>query len=171
MRRLTFVAITTTETIGQCELFTVYFDCILALLFPDPDRRILLCWSNVLSDENDKIRPDATISKLWQCDLGSSFGYGEVKIACHTVDNNAPSVLIFQVHGVYITFFLTRLRHDGIYNMRTLMTVSDTFWRLCRPVHDAHLLQEKKRRLTHPSIYSLIDSTKNFRRFCALRFE
>ncbi|KAI9496627.1 hypothetical protein BDB00DRAFT_744001, partial [Zychaea mexicana] len=133
--RLPLVAIKNKQTIGECELFTKYFDPILASLFSDPDRKVLLRWSNVMSDENDKIRPDATISKLRQRDFGPSLGYGEVKVARPTIDNHAlchdlmrlatlardtidtnalEAALTFQVHGFHITFFLTRLRHDGI---------------------------------------------------------
>ncbi|ORZ03828.1 hypothetical protein BCR43DRAFT_64611 [Syncephalastrum racemosum] len=104
-------------------------------------------------------------------------------------------VLTFQMHGFHIIFFLACLRHDGNYetqelaqhtfprsleelvtfvslkNMRKIMTVSDSFRRLCRPVRDAHRFQEKRHH-THPSIYFLVDSTKSRRgRFCALRFD
>ncbi|KAI9497125.1 hypothetical protein BDB00DRAFT_784875 [Zychaea mexicana] len=50
MRRLPLVAIKNKQTIGECELFTKYFDPILASLFSDPDRKVLLRWSNVMSD-------------------------------------------------------------------------------------------------------------------------
>lgn len=193
----------------------MYFDPMLTSLFSDPDRKVLLRWTNVISNENGEIRPDATISQLHQRNFGSSLGYGEVKVARPTTDNHAlcpdllrlatlakdtidanslEAALTFQVHGFHITFFLTRLRHDGIYimqelaqftfprsleelvtfvslkNIRTLMILTDTFWRLCRPARDTHTLQ-LKRRPTHPSIYSVIDSSKNRHRFCALRFE
>ncbi|ORE04445.1 hypothetical protein BCV72DRAFT_211245 [Rhizopus microsporus var. microsporus] len=46
------------------ELFTMYFDLILASLLSDPDRKELLRWSNITSDENYEMCPDATISKL-----------------------------------------------------------------------------------------------------------
>ncbi|KAI9484299.1 hypothetical protein BDB00DRAFT_894182 [Zychaea mexicana] len=116
----------------------MHFDPILSSLFSVPDRRVLLRWSNVTSDENGEMRPDATISKLRQRDFGSSLGYGEAKIARPTTDNHAlwhdllrlatlakdtidtnalEPALAFQVHGFYITFFLTRLRHDEIYVM------------------------------------------------------
>ncbi|PHZ14657.1 uncharacterized protein RHIMIDRAFT_275804 [Rhizopus microsporus ATCC 52813] len=55
-------------------------------------------------------------------------------------------------------------------NIRTLLMVTDAFWRLCRPLHNEELWKTK-RRPTHPAIYSLIDSTKDWHRFCALRFE
>lgn len=116
--------------------------------------------------------PDAVISKLRHYDFGSSLGYREVKITGPTIDNHAlchdllrlatltkdtidtnllEAFLTFQMHGFHITFFLTRLRHDGIYmmqqlaqltfplslkelttfmslkNMRTLMILSDIF--------------------------------------------
>ncbi|KAL4210439.1 hypothetical protein AB4K20DRAFT_1900592 [Rhizopus microsporus] len=55
-------------------------------------------------------------------------------------------------------------------NIRTLLMVTETFWRLCRPLQDEEFW-ETKRRPTHPATYSLIDSTKDRRRFCALRLE
>ncbi|KAG0741368.1 hypothetical protein G6F57_001029 [Rhizopus arrhizus] len=215
MRKLPQIAIKTKKHIGECELFTMYFDPILSALLSDPDKNVLLRWSNVTCDETGEMRPDATISKLCQRDFGPSLGFGEVKLArpstdnhalCHdllrlaifakdTVDiNKLQAAMTFQINGYNIVFFLTRLRHDGIYFMqeigqltfprsleelasfvnlksiRTLLMVTETLWRLCRPLHDEECW-EAKRRPTHPAIYSLIDSTKDRRRFCALRFE
>ncbi|KAL0139799.1 hypothetical protein V8B55DRAFT_1575061 [Mucor lusitanicus] len=234
MRHLPLIAIKNKQTIGECELFTVHFDPILTSLYSEPDRKVLLHWSNVMSDENGEIRPDATISKLQQRDFGSSLGYGQIKIARPTIDNLAlchdlcwkqctidanslEAALTFQVHGLRITFFLTRLRHDGIYvmqelsqftfprsleeiaylklqntmesnkasyssqnstggatfvslkNMRTLLILTDTF---CADLFVTLTHSWQLKRLpTHPSIYSLIDSTKNRHRFRALRFD
>lgn len=89
MRHLPLIAIKNKQTIGECELFTVHFDPILTSLYSEPDRKVLLHWSNVMSDENGEIRPDATISKLQQRDFGSSLGYGQIKIARPTIDNLA----------------------------------------------------------------------------------
>ncbi|ORX47216.1 hypothetical protein DM01DRAFT_1327232 [Hesseltinella vesiculosa] len=55
-------------------------------------------------------------------------------------------------------------------NIRTLLMVTEAFWRLCRPVDDEEFW-EMKRRPTHPAIYSLIDASKDRHHFCALRFE
>ncbi|KAI9271906.1 hypothetical protein BDA99DRAFT_595168 [Phascolomyces articulosus] len=55
-------------------------------------------------------------------------------------------------------------------NIRTLLRVTETFWWLCRPLNEKEGW-ETKCRLTHPIIYSFIDSTKDRHRFCALRFE
>ncbi|CAO3693949.1 hypothetical protein G6F70_006362 [Rhizopus microsporus] len=215
MRKLPQMAIKTKKHIGECELFTMYFDPILSALLSDPDKNVLLRWSNVTSDETGEMRPDATISKLCQRDFGPSLGFGQVKLArpstdnhalCHdllrlaifakdTVDvNKLQAAMTFQINGYNITFFLTRLRHDGMYfmqeigqltfprsleelasfvnlkNIRTLLMVTETFWRLCRPLQDEEFW-ETKRRPTHPATYSLIDSTKDRRRFCALRLE
>ncbi|CAO3658616.1 unnamed protein product [Rhizopus stolonifer] len=215
MRKLPQMAIKTKNTIGECELFSMYFDPILSALLSDPDKNILLRWSNIRADETGEMRPDATISKLCQRDFGPSLGFGEVKLArpstdnhalCHdllrlaifakdTVDvNKLQATLTFQINGYNITFFMTRLRHDGVYlmqeigqltfprsleelasfvnlkNIRTLLMVTEAFWRLCRPLNEEEFW-ETKRRPTHPTIYSLIDSTKDRYRFCALRFE
>ncbi|KAI7848752.1 hypothetical protein BDC45DRAFT_437316, partial [Circinella umbellata] len=55
-------------------------------------------------------------------------------------------------------------------NILTLLMVAETFWRLCRPLNEEEFW-EMKWRPSHSTIYSLIDSTKDRRRFCALRFE
>ncbi|KAI9261944.1 hypothetical protein EDC94DRAFT_635030 [Helicostylum pulchrum] len=215
MRKLPLLAIKTKNSIGEYELFTMYFDPILSSLLSDPERNVLLRWSNITSEESGSLRPDATISKIHQRDFGPSFGFGEVKVAYTSTDNHAlchdllrlgvfskdtidinklQAALTFQIHGFHVTFFLTRLRHDGMYimqeigdltfprsleelvsfvnlkNIRTLLMISEAFWRLCRPLSDSESW-EAKRRPTHPGIYSLIDSSKNRHRYCSLRFE
>ncbi|KAI7872044.1 hypothetical protein BDF14DRAFT_1717757, partial [Spinellus fusiger] len=42
----------------------------------------------------------------------------------------------------------------------TLLMITKAFWRLCRPVNDEESW-ETKWYPTHPSIYSLIDATKD----------
>ncbi|KAI9489664.1 hypothetical protein BDB00DRAFT_841917 [Zychaea mexicana] len=122
MRRLPLVAIRNKQTIGECELFTKYFDPILASLFSDPDRKVLLRWSNVMSDENDKIRPDATISKLRQRDFGPSLGYGEVKVARPTIDNHALCHDLLLAQLTFPRFLEELATFVSLKNMRTLMT-------------------------------------------------
>ncbi|KAG0175575.1 hypothetical protein DFQ30_005271 [Apophysomyces sp. BC1015] len=195
MRKLPLVAIESKETIGECELFTMYFDPILSALLSNPDRNVLLRWSNVTSDEAGKMRPDATISKILQCDFGSSLGFGEVKLArpsidhhalCHdilrlaifakdTVDKNKlHAALTFQINEIGQLTFPRSLKELASFvnlkNMRTLLMVSEVFWRLCQPVDDEDYWKPK-RRPTHPAIYSMIDATKDRHRVCALRFE
>ncbi|KAI8975586.1 hypothetical protein BDF20DRAFT_914482 [Mycotypha africana] len=55
-------------------------------------------------------------------------------------------------------------------NIRTLLMVTEAFWRLYQPVNDEELWKTK-RRPTYPAIYSLIDATKDRHRFCVLQFE
>lgn len=111
----------------------------------------------------------------------------------NTIDmNKLQAALGFQINGFSIIFYLMRLRHDGIYvmqeigrvafpaslqdlagflslkNIRTLLRVSDVFWRLCKPVKDDSM--ESMRRPTHPAIYSLIHTSKDRRRLCAIEF-
>ncbi|KAL7310655.1 hypothetical protein PS15m_010126 [Mucor circinelloides] len=47
-------------------------------------------------------------------------------------------------------------------NLNTLMRISEMFWRMCKPVsaQDVDILSDKYRP-THPSLYTLIDGTKN----------
>ncbi|KAI8967868.1 hypothetical protein BDF20DRAFT_828470 [Mycotypha africana] len=215
MRKLPLKPIKTRKSLGECELFTMYFDPILSAMFSNSDKNVLLRWSNVASDESGEKRPDATISEIYQHDFGPSLGYGEVKVARPTTDNYAlchdllrlatlakdtidinklQAALTFQINGFKIIFYLSRLRHDGMYimqeigrltfpssleelasfvnlkNIRTLPMVTEAFWRLCQPVNDKELWKTKCRP-TYPTIYSLIDVTKDRHRFCALQFE
>ncbi|KAG1452263.1 hypothetical protein G6F56_007864 [Rhizopus delemar] len=89
MRKLPLKPIKIRKFFGECELFTMYFDPILCALFSDPDKNVLLRWSNVTSDESREIRPDAIISEIYQRDFGPSCGYGEAKLARPTTDNHA----------------------------------------------------------------------------------
>ncbi|KAG1050945.1 hypothetical protein G6F43_006819 [Rhizopus delemar] len=141
MRKLPLIAIKNKKCISECELFTMYFDPILSSLLSDPDRKVLLRWSNVISAESGDRRPDATISKIHPHDFGPSLGFGEVKLAypttknhslCHdllrlatlakdaTDSNMLQAALTFQIHGFNITFFLARLRHAGMYLMQDI---------------------------------------------------
>ncbi|KAI8878081.1 hypothetical protein K501DRAFT_259306 [Backusella circina FSU 941] len=213
MRKLPLLPIKNKQSLGECELFTMYFDPLLSALFSDPDKNILLRWSNVTCDESADKRPDATISKIQQRDFGQSLGFGEVKLARPTTDNHAlcldllrlgafckntidmnklQAALAFQINGFSIIFYLMRLRHDGMYimqeigrvafpaslqdlaaflslkNIRTLLMVSDVFWRLCKPVNDDSW--ESMRRPTNSAIFSLIHASKDRHRLCALEF-
>ncbi|KAI9254089.1 hypothetical protein BY458DRAFT_521456 [Sporodiniella umbellata] len=197
MRKLPLFPIKNKQSLGECELFTMYFDPLLSALFSDPDKNILLRWSNVTCNEN----------------FGPSLGFGEVKLARPTTDNHAlcldllrlgafckdtidmnklQAALAFQINGFSIIFYLMRLRHDGMYimqeigrvafpaslqdltvflslkNIRTLLMVSDVFWRLCKPVNDDSW--ESMRRPTHSAIFSLIHASKDRHRLCALEF-
>lgn len=125
MRKLPQMAVKTKESIGEYELFTVYFDPILCALLSNPDKNVLLRWSNITAYEAREMRPDATISRLCQHDFGPSLGFGEVKLerastgkhalyhdllrlaifAKDTVDVNKLQVaLTFQIKGY--NFFL-----------------------------------------------------------------
>ncbi|ORZ11534.1 hypothetical protein BCR42DRAFT_332573, partial [Absidia repens] len=147
------------------------------LLVLNLDRNVILRWANVECDGTMNKRPDATISTVRQLEFDKSLGFGEAKPSgstcnkfalCHdllrlavfckdTLDiNQLKASLSFQIHGFQITFFLTRLRHDGLYIkqeignltfprsvdelptfinmkiMRILLQVTDVFWRFCK---------------------------------------
>ncbi|KAG2219037.1 hypothetical protein INT45_003928 [Circinella minor] len=78
MRKLPQMVIKTKKSIGECELFTMYFDPFLSALLLDSDKSVLLRWSNITADETGEMRPDGTITKLWQRDFGPSLAFGEV---------------------------------------------------------------------------------------------
>ncbi|CEG63106.1 hypothetical protein RMATCC62417_00309 [Rhizopus microsporus] len=212
---LPFTAIKDKTTIGEGELLITYFDPILANILANPEENVLLRWANVTCDATGDKRPDATISKLTQMSFGPSLGFGEAKVTQSTCDkymlclnltrlatfakdtideNKLNASLSFQIHGFSVTFFITRLRHDGIYIMQEiahmtfprltvelptfismkclnmLLKVTDVFWRLCKPCDNEELI-EANGRATHPSLHSLIDISKDRRRLCSLRFE
>ncbi|KAI7886217.1 uncharacterized protein EV154DRAFT_545345 [Mucor mucedo] len=181
MRKLPLLPINNKKSFGECELFTnsgAPGIPLLSALFTDPDKNIILRWSN-------------------QRDFGPSLGFGEVKVANPTTDNHAlcldllrlgifskdtvdmnklqasfkllqldwvyisvRKIWVFHINGFTIIFYLMRLQHDGIYimqeidrvafpaslqylavflslkNIRTLLMVSDVFWRHCKSVND-----------------------------------
>ncbi|ORE21986.1 hypothetical protein BCV71DRAFT_272345, partial [Rhizopus microsporus] len=142
LKKLPFTAIKDKTAIGERELLTAYFDPILVNILVNLDENVLLRWANVTCDATGDKRPDATISKLTQMSFGSSLGFGEAKLAQPTCDkcilcldlarlatfakdtvflkiNNAS--LSFQIHSFSVTFFTTRLRHDGIYIMQEIV--------------------------------------------------
>ncbi|KAI9271907.1 hypothetical protein BDA99DRAFT_501293 [Phascolomyces articulosus] len=67
----------------------MYFDPILSALLSDPDKSVLLRWSNITADETGEMRLDVTISKLYQHDFAPSLGFGELKLARISTDNHA----------------------------------------------------------------------------------
>ncbi|KAI8143301.1 hypothetical protein BJV82DRAFT_493199, partial [Fennellomyces sp. T-0311] len=71
--------IKSTESFGENELFTIFFDPILSSLLSDPDKNVLLRWSNVTNNDSEEMRPDAIISKVVQRGFGPSLGFGDVK--------------------------------------------------------------------------------------------
>ncbi|ORE11691.1 hypothetical protein BCV72DRAFT_300677 [Rhizopus microsporus var. microsporus] len=128
-----------------------------------------------------------------------NFCYDLLRLALfckETIDKNQLNAsLAFQIHGFSVVFFLMRLDHDGIYylyevgklsfsrsleelpgfvslkNLNTLMRISEMFWRMCKPVsaQGVDTLSDKYRPI-HPSLYTLIDGTKNRHRVCAMYF-
>lgn len=54
-------------------------------------------------------------------------------------------------------------------NLLLLLKVTDAFWQLWKPCDNKKLLKANGRP-THPSMHSLIDISKDRRRFCSLRF-
>ncbi|KAI9357484.1 hypothetical protein BD770DRAFT_410800 [Pilaira anomala] len=89
MRKLPLLPIKYKQSLGEYELFSMYFDPLLSALFSDPDKNVLLRWSNLTCDESADKRPDAIISKIQQREFGQSLGFGEVKLARPTTDNHA----------------------------------------------------------------------------------
>ncbi|KAG1335627.1 hypothetical protein G6F62_006576 [Rhizopus arrhizus] len=169
------------STISESELWNTYFDLLLSCLICDPEKLVHLRWINATPSEGGKLRPDAVISKRQQLGYEGSIGYGEAKVnqgsssrclLCmdtlrlaifnkNAIDvNKLEGVLAFQIHGFYITFFISRLVSNDIYvfyevanlhfpeslddlpsfislkNITLLLAVNDVFWRLCKKSDD-----------------------------------
>lgn len=112
--------------ISETEIWSLYFDPMLSILFSDSERGTILRWLNKLT-EDDLVRPDATITLIDQLEFRANLGFGEVKIAnlkCNKaalcldflrlthltkecIDSNyLDGSFSFQIHGMY---FLTGL--------------------------------------------------------------
>ncbi|KAI7851209.1 hypothetical protein BDC45DRAFT_516710 [Circinella umbellata] len=71
--------------IGETELWSSAFDPILSPILSDPEKQIILRWSNVIPPEGSvssivQVRPDALVCKIDQLSWGRSLGFGEVKL-------------------------------------------------------------------------------------------
>ncbi|CEP09818.1 hypothetical protein [Parasitella parasitica] len=161
----------------ESELWNTYFDPLLSCLICDPEKLVHLRWTNATPSEGGKSRPDSVISKRQQLVYKGSIGYGEAKVnqgsssryflcmdtlrlaifSKNAIDvNKLEGALAFQIHGFWITFFISRLVSNGIYafyevanlhfpesledlppfislkNITLLLAVNDVFWRLCK---------------------------------------
>ncbi|KAF1801932.1 hypothetical protein FB192DRAFT_1422037 [Mucor lusitanicus] len=185
LKKLPFTAIKDKTTIGDGELLTTYFDPILANILANPNENVLLIyWANVTYSRGfgEAKVAQPTCDKYMLClDLTRLATFAK-----DTIDENKLNAsLSFQIHGFSVTFFITRLRHDGIYSpydaspsieelatfisVKNLKMPTDVFWRLCKPCDKEELIKANGR-ATHPSLHSLIDLSKDRRRLCSLRF-
>ncbi|KAI9025198.1 hypothetical protein CLU79DRAFT_855154 [Phycomyces nitens] len=127
MGELPLQAIKNKQSIGEYELTTTYFHPILSCILSSPEKRVLLQWTNIETDASGDKKPDATLTKLTQLSYGPSLGFGEVKVAQPTTNNNDlchdllrlgifckeainihhwNACLAFQIHGFTIVFYL-----------------------------------------------------------------
>ncbi|KAI7856466.1 hypothetical protein BDC45DRAFT_56076 [Circinella umbellata] len=70
----------------ETELWSSFFDPILSSVLSDPEKNVILRWSNVIPDEGStsefiQVRLDALICEIDQLRWGRTIGYGEVKRA------------------------------------------------------------------------------------------
>lgn len=89
MQKLPVHLLKDVSKIGEIELFSAYFDPILSELIADTERCTILRWSNKKQEENNDLRPDATITEIHQLKYGDNLGHGEVKAKCGTCDYHA----------------------------------------------------------------------------------
>lgn len=134
------------STIMEQELITRFVEPALAPLFENTTTGILFRWTATVNDECraspsitiNQDRPDACITALNGAVWGTGHGFGEVKcfsqaenkfavakdlirlghLSKNAIDiHNMNGVLIFQVVGRHVFFYLTKLMHDGLYIM------------------------------------------------------
>ncbi|CAO3611923.1 unnamed protein product [Cunninghamella blakesleeana] len=205
-----------TTTISETELWNTYFDPLLSCVLANSGRSVLLRWLDKVISPSLPLRPDAVISIVDQLEFGDTLGHGEIKIAEPTCNKAAlcmdlariacfnkeaidshflESSVSFQIHGFAITFFLTRLDHDGLYimyeighlefpssltqlpvftnlkNLNILLHVCHAFWKFCKKSNIPTLIQQRHRpsvKLT--DLIDLTDPTKDRNRNCPIRF-
>lgn len=63
VQKLPKAALKDNTTISESELWSTYFDPVLSCLVSDPDKLVHLRWTNKLTTEGGKPRPDAVISE------------------------------------------------------------------------------------------------------------
>ncbi|KAL0080214.1 hypothetical protein F4703DRAFT_1777642 [Phycomyces blakesleeanus] len=201
------------SSISESELWSTYFDPLLSCLICDPEKLVHLRWTNAIPSEGGKLRPDAIISKRQQLEYEGSIGYGEVKInqgsssrylLCmdtlrlaifnkNAIDvNKLDGALAFQIHGFYITFFISRLVKNGIYvfyevanlrfpesfedlpsfislkNITLLLAVNDVFWRLCKKSDDTATITSRYKETVN--LEGLTGTSQDRTRTCAMRY-
>ncbi|KAL0087515.1 hypothetical protein J3Q64DRAFT_1738072 [Phycomyces blakesleeanus] len=201
------------SSISESELWSTYFDPLLSCLICDPEKLVHLRWTNAIPSEGGKLRPDAIISKRQQLEYEGSIGHGEVKInqgsssrylLCmdtlrlaifnkNAIDvNKLDGALAFQIHGFYITFFISRLVKNGIYvfyevanlrfpesfedlpsfislkNITLLLAVNDVFWRLCKKSDDTATITSRYKETVN--LEGLTGTSQDRTRTCAMRY-
>ncbi|KAI7855377.1 hypothetical protein BDC45DRAFT_461904 [Circinella umbellata] len=139
--------------IKEFELCSRYIDPILSALFDDPHNGVLFRWTSTTNREAKDARtdgsisaqrPDSCVSELDQLYFGNSLGYVEVKPASEKANKYAVSkdlirlgimtknscdysrlnaCMAIQVIDTEISFYITRLRADGLYLFSELCTI------------------------------------------------
>ncbi|KAI8637795.1 hypothetical protein BD408DRAFT_436660 [Parasitella parasitica] len=204
------------SAISETELWNTYFDSLLSCVLANSERSVLLRWLDKVISPSLPLRPDAVVSIVDQLKFSATLGHGEVKIAEPTCNKAAlcmdlarvacfskeaidlhllESSISFQIHGFAITFFLTRLDHDGLYvmyevghlefpsslaqlpvftnlkNLNILLLVCHVFWKFCKKSDIPSIMQQRRRtsvKLT--DLIDLTDPTKDRNRSCPVRF-
>ncbi|KAI8147012.1 hypothetical protein BJV82DRAFT_710326 [Fennellomyces sp. T-0311] len=209
------------SAMGETELWSTFVDPVLKCLLSEPSQDVCLRWTNKRARENrisfTQNRPDAVISKQDQHLWKESMGFGEVKVkeanpdvnalardllrlaifSKNSIDANAlKGVMVFQVHGFNVTFYLMELLHDATHTLTkvpkievpdslsslhefvTLPTIKEMarihsiFWEYCTtPVADKEYQKPLFREtFDSPTFWSLIDKTKDRHRPCPLKY-
>ncbi|KAG1472309.1 hypothetical protein G6F56_001614 [Rhizopus delemar] len=72
------VRVVDTDSIGETELKSTYFDPVLTFILSNPQQNVVLRWANKNEEASD-IRLDAIISTIVQSKYDRPLGFGEVK--------------------------------------------------------------------------------------------
>ncbi|CAO3698052.1 unnamed protein product [Rhizopus stolonifer] len=121
------------SSLSESELYNIYVDPILSAIVSDPEREILLRWTNKTDNETD-CRPDATITCTKQMISDHNLIHGKVKecgrnahdlaldllrisiLAKDTLDfYKLDSSFGVQVNGFSVTFYLMSLELNRVH--------------------------------------------------------
>lgn len=120
VQKLPTATLKDSTSISESELWSTYFDPVLSCIVSDPDKLVHLRWTNKMTPEGSKSRPDAIISEMKQLEYSGSLGLGEVKVnqgsaskfllcqdllrlaifSKNTINvNKLEAAIAFQIHG------------------------------------------------------------------------
>lgn len=66
VQKLPTATLKDSTSISESELWSTYFNPVLSCIVSDPDKLVHLRWTNKMTPEGSKSRPDAIISDFYQ---------------------------------------------------------------------------------------------------------
>lgn len=185
-------------------------------MLADTTKKVILRWPNKMDETAPEVRPDAIISTLIQLKFGRQLGYGEVKpgddstttqslcldtlklavLSRNTCLKNEHPVLIFQVNGFQLIFYMTQRIHHRFYtmieigrvkvpdslssiqsfvnlkNLQTLLQVTQIFWYSCYfvPSPNSPPLPSHSSSLDIANLLDMINNSSSKYRDCPIQY-